>query len=341
MPLTSSPVAGTDPLPAGLSARPLHADDIDAIVRLLAAAEPLDDTGENENSDDLTEWFINERLDLTDDSRVVESADGELVAWASIMDLGNHRDEYALRLDGRVHPAWRGRGIGRVLLGWQLSRSQELHRARHPEMGGRFAVGVTAPNHALERLVVRAGMEPVQYYWQMHRPMTGLPEVRTVEGIDLVPYDRARDDEVRRTHNLAFADHFGTAERDAYAWQTWFTGQRAFRPDVSRLALADGAVAGYVLVYEHEADTEATGLREAYLGQIGVLPAFRGRGIASAATIAALHAAAADGFDRAGLTVDSHNTTGALRLYEALGFTETRRETVWALRMPALVDQPA
>lgn len=328
-------------LPAGLTARPLRADDIDAIVGLLAAAEPLDDTGENENADDLTEWFINERLDLAHDSCVVEDAGGGVAAWSTVMDLGNHRDEYALRLDGRVHPAWRGRGIGRALLGWQVVRSAELHRARHPEMGGRFAVGVTAPHRALERLVVRAGFEPVQHYWQMQRPMAGLPAARTVDGVDLVPYDWARDDEVRRTHNLAFVDHFGTAERDAYAWQTWFTGQRAFRPDVSRVALADGAVAGYALVYEHEADTEATGLREAYLGQIGVLPAFRGRGVASAAITAALHAAAADGFDRAGLTVDSNNTTGALRLYEALGFSETRRETVWALRVPALVDQPA
>lgn len=326
-------------LPDGLTARPLRAEDIDPIVALLAAAEPLDDTGENENADDLTEWFVNERLDLDADSRVVESPDGDLVAWASVMDLGNHRDEYALRLDGRVHPAWRGRGIGRALLGWQVARSRELHAARRPEMGGRFAVGVTAAHHALERLVVRAGFEPVQYYFQMTRPMTGLPDPRTVDGVQLVPYEWARDEEVRRAHNASFVDHFGTAERDEYAWRTWFTGQRAFRPDVSRVALADGAVVGYALVYEHEADTLATGLREAYFGQIGVLPAARGRGIASAAIAAALRAAADDGFDRAGLTVDSHNTTGALRLYEALGFDTVRRETVWALRVPALRTQ--
>ena len=328
-------MAALPALPAGLTARPLRAEDIDAVVRLLAAAEPFDDTGENENADDLAEWFINERLDLGTDSRVVETAGGELVAFATVMDLGNHRDEYALRLDGRVHPGSRGLGIGRVLLDWQLARSAELHRARHPEMGGRFAVGVTAAHRSLERLVVRAGMEPVQYYWQMHRPMTGLPAPRTVAGVELAPYDWARDEEVRAAHNLSFVDHFGTAERDAYAWQTWFTGQRAFRPDVSRLALADGAVVGYALVYEHEADTAATGLREAYFGQIGVLPGARGRGIASAAITAALHAAVEDGFDRAGLTVDSQNRTGALRLYEGLGFAETRRETVWALRVPA------
>jgi mycothiol synthase len=323
-------------LPDGLTARPLRADDVDPIVELLAAAEPLDDTGENENADDLTEWFINERLDLAADSRVVQTPDGGVVAWATVMDLGNHREEYALRLDGRVHPDWRGRGIGRRLLDWQLGRSRELHAARHPEMGGRFAVGVTAPHHALERLVVRAGFAPVQYFFQMRRPMTGLPGPRAVEGVQLAPYDWARDEEVRRAHNASFVDHFGTAERDEYAWRTWFTGQRAFRPDVSRLALADGGVVGYALVYEHAADTAATGVREAYFGQIGVLPQARGRGVATAAITAALHAAARDGFERAALTVDSDNTTGALRLYEGLGFELVRRETVWAYRAPGV-----
>ena len=52
------------------------------------------------------------------------------------------------------------------------------------------------------------------------------------------------------------------------------------------LALADGAVVGYVLAYVFEADTAATGVRATDFGQIGVLPAARGRGLAKA-TIAA------------------------------------------------------
>jgi mycothiol synthase len=328
-------VAEIPPLPDGLASRPLQADDIEAVATLLDAAEPFDRTGEHEDVDDLTVWFVNDRLDLPLDSRVV-TADGEIVGWGTVMDLGDHRDEYALRLDGRVHPDWRGRGIGGAVVRWQLDRSRELHAARQPEMGARFAVGVTEAHEHLERLVRRLGFQPVQYYFSMERPLSELPPVAAVEGIELAPYDWARDDEVRRAHNVSFVDHFGTAERDAYAWQTWFTGQKAFRPDLSRLALADGAVVGYSLVYEHDADTAATGVREAYVGQIGVLPAARGRGIATATIAGALHAAAADGLGRAGLTVDSENTTGALRLYEGLGFEVTRRETVWAYRVPAV-----
>jgi ribosomal protein S18 acetylase RimI-like enzyme len=237
---------------------------------------------------------------------------------------------------GRVHPSERGRGIGRALVDWSLARCAELHRERHPEMPGRFGIGVPSAMTSLERMLDRTGFVPVQYYFVMRRPLTDLPAERSIDGGDLVPFDPARDDEVRRLHNVAFVDHFGTAERDAYAWQTFFTGQKAFRPELSRLALADGAVVGYALVYEYDADTAATGVREAYFGQIGVLPAARGRGVASAVITASLHAAAAAGLGRAGLTVDSENTTGALRLYEGLGFAVDRRETVWAFRVPAV-----
>jgi mycothiol synthase len=321
-------------LPTGLTARPLRADDMSAVADLLAAAEPLDRTGEHEDAEGLAEFLINDRVDLDRDTVAVLAGD-DLVAYASTVDLGDHRDEFAVMLSGCVRPDRRERGIGRALIGWQTARSGELHRERHPGMPGRFAVGVAAANTSLERLVQRAGFEPVQYYFVMRRPLEALPPLRSVDGVDLVPFDVARDEEVRRAHNRAFVDHFGTAERDAYAWQTWFTGQKAFRPELSLLALADGAVVGYSLVYEHDADTAATGVREAYIGQAGVLPDCRGRGVASACIVASLHAAAADGMDRAGLTVDTHNTTGALGLYERLGFAVEGRETIWAYRVPA------
>ena len=322
-------------LPTGLTARPLRADHMAAVADLLAAAEPVDDTGEHEDADDLAEFLINDRVDLDRDTVAVLAGEA-LVGYAGVVDLGDHRGEYAPMLVGRVHPDRRGQGIGRALVGWQLARSAELHRERHPEMPGRFAIGVGSATTSLEALVRRAGFSPVQYYFVMRRPLADLPAVRPVEGVELQPFDPAHDDEVRRVHNLAFVDHVGVAERDEYAWRTWFTGQRAFRPEVSRLALADGAVVGYALVYEYGADTEATGVREAYFGQIGVLPVARGRGLASALIAASLHAAAADGAGRAGLTVDTENTTGALQLYERLGFAVDRRETVWAHRVPAV-----
>lgn len=187
---------------------------------------------------------------------------------------------------------------------------------------------------SLGSLARRAGLAAERWYRQMQRPLVDLPEPRGVPGVDLVPFTWDRDEEVRRAHNACFTEHHGSAERDADAWQTMFTGQRSFRPGLSVLAIEDGAVVGYVLAYVWEADTAATGVRETHFGQIGVLPSARGRGLASAVIAAALRAGAEQDCKRAGLEVDSDNVTGALRLYESLGFVTTRTSVSWSVQRP-------
>lgn len=322
-------------LPDGLTARPLTADDLPAAAELLAAAEPTDDTGEHLDADDLAEWWVNDLVDLPRDSRAVCAADGALVGVAVVMSMGGVREDHRVLLEGRVHPGWRGRGIGRALLDWQLARGEEVHRRDHPELPGRLTVSVYPGMGTLAALVRRAGFTAERWYADMERPLTALPEVPAVPGVELVPYAAERDDEVRRAHNAAFTDHHGSAERDETAWRAWFTGMRAFRPELSVLALVDGAVTGYVLTYVYDADTRATGLQQAHLGQLGVLRAARGRGIASAAIVAALQAGAAAGCDTAGLQVDTENPTGAFGLYQRLGFAPIRTRVEWALTCPA------
>ena len=133
---------------------------------------------------------------------------------------------------------------------------------------------------SLEGLVRRAGLTAERGppdAAAAHRPARAR---RPCPGIELVPFTWDRDDEVRRAHNAAFTEHHGSTERDPATWQALFTGQRGFRPDLSVLAIEDGAVVGYVLAYVFEADTAAPGPARLDLGQIGVLPQARGRGMA-------------------------------------------------------------
>jgi hypothetical protein len=78
-------------LPGGLTVRPLTADDLPAAAGLLAAAEPVDDTGEHSDADDLAEWWVNDLVDLPRDSRAVWTDDGVLVAVAVAMSAARGR----------------------------------------------------------------------------------------------------------------------------------------------------------------------------------------------------------------------------------------------------------
>jgi ribosomal protein S18 acetylase RimI-like enzyme len=327
-------------LPDGLTARPLTLADAPAAAELLAAAEAVDDTGEHEDAADLTEWWDRELVDLARDGRAVVAGDGRLVAWATSIAPRGGRDALRIWTEGRVHPELRGRGIGRALLAWQVRRGTEQH-AEHapPGLPGRLVTGVWPTMAPLARLLERAGGEVERLFATMERPLDDVAAVRPPSGIELVPFTWDRDDEVRRAHNASFTQHHGSTERDEVAWRSWFTGQRAFRPDLSVLALADGALVGYVLAYVYEADRRATGVDSVHLGQIGVLPQARGRGVASATIAAALSVAAGAGCARAALDVDTENTTGAFALYERVGFRVARTHHAWAIPVPAVAGE--
>ena len=323
-------------LPAGCTARPMRADDIPVLAELLTAAEAVDDTGVHESAEDLTEFWVNDLVDLAQDTRVVATADGELVAWATAIAPPTFRDAFGVHLEGRVHPRWRGRGIGRALLEWQLARGAEVHAQRHPEAPARLTVTAYTSMPDLAAMLGRAGLEQVRWFFHMSRPLTDLPAERTVEGVELVAFSWDRDDEVRRAHNAAFTEHYGSSERDPASWAAWFTGQSQFRPDLSVLAVQDGAVVAYVLAYVSETSVAVTGERETYFGQIGVLPGARGRGLSKAAIVRALRVAAGRDCQVAGLQVDSDNGSGALGLYEGLGFRTSRTEVSWSRQVPPL-----
>lgn len=328
-------------LPDGLTARPLSDDDAAAVAALLSAAEEVDDTGEFPDAEDVAEWWRGWGLEAERDGLAVCDPSGALVAYATAIASPTFRDTLPVYLEGRVHPDRRGEGLGRELLGWQVARGTAVHAARQPQAPGALTVEVPGTMPSLEALVRRAGFAAERWYQEMQRPLTELPEEPPSAGVEIVPFTWDRDDEVRRAHNAAFTRHHGSSERDPESWQTLFTGQRSFRPDLSRLAVIDGAVAGYVLAYVFEADTAARGTREVSLGQIGVLPPARGRGVASATIAEVLRTAAEHDCVTAGLGVDTENVTGALRLYERLGFRSVRTRVSWTVALPPEGAPPA
>src|SRR4051794_41848406 len=109
----------------------MRPDDVDAIVVLETAAEPVDDTGQHDSAEDLTAWFVNDLVDLQRDTRVVLDGD-ELVGWASAIAPPTFRDAYGVHLEGRVHPDWRGRGRRRAAPGWAAAGGAPPHAARRP-----------------------------------------------------------------------------------------------------------------------------------------------------------------------------------------------------------------
>ena len=312
--------------------RALTRADAPGLTRLLAEIEAVDRTGENFSEADIADELADSSTDLARDTLAAAGPDGELVGWTAVRGSPAVVDVDRVWLEGGVLPSRRGEGLGRRLLEWAERRGTEMHRERHPDVPGQVFARVPATVPSLEALVRAAGYEPLRYWYGMKRDLTTpLPAVPAVPaGLRLAPWSEGLDEALRRAHGEVFADHWGSTPPDEQRWGHWYTGSRAFQPALSRLVLDGDRIAAYLLGYFWAADAGATGVREAYFGQVGTLRPYRRRGLGALLVAWSLAAARDEGYAHAALTVDSGNPTGALGLYERAGFTVDHKSVAWA-----------
>lgn len=314
---------------------PTRADDPDW-VELLAAIEAVDRRGETYALDDLDdEWASVWAAPGTDAVFVREVGEGQLVAFGWNKAMPGERDANKVACWGGVHPSWRGRGIGRELLEWQLGRARAVATSFSNGLPTRVEADARDTQADLLGLARRLGFEPARAFLEVVRPAAPSRRVAAPPGLELAAWDDRFDEPTRLAHAEAFAEHWGIEPRTPEAWRQWYTGHRSFRPDLSVVALDGGEVAGFVLGAAYPQDWSTTP-REAWITSVGTRPGWQGRGVARWLLGAGLDrvAAAEDRFERAILGVDDANAR-ALRLYRSLGFEDERRSITLGLLLPA------
>ncbi|MFD3405130.1 GNAT family N-acetyltransferase [Kribbella sp. NPDC058693] len=311
--------------PEGIQARPIDKGDVEAWAELMTAKERADEDGENFGAEDLAEELELPHLDLAKDTIGLWSGD-RMIGYGIAHVRANVVDVDRVNTEGTIDPEWRRQGLGTTLMRWLIQRAGELHTAAHPEYPGLVGAGASSTNAGADRLLRNLGFEEARYFFDMRRPLDQpVPPAPVPDGLRLRAYDTSYEEALRLAHFEAFSDHWGWTPPTTDAWRARNVGSRAFRGAQSYCVLDGDTVAAYVNGYEWEADTEVTGVRELYIGQVGTRRAYRGRGLARAALAKVLAKAAEAGYQRAALGVDADNPTGALGLYEGLGFVTHKK----------------
>lgn len=306
--------------------RPLTLDDADAFIRLHEAARVADGGGEVTTEEVARRELSDPNCPVASNTLALSLLDGWLAATIMVHARLHGIASRRVFVWGVTHPAHRGQGIGTAILAWAVARADEILAEQPADLVRVVEAFKEVRLVDAVALHEAVGFRPARWYFDMRRDLREpLPDMPDLGGLRIEPYVAAMAEPVRLIHNEAFADHWGSEPLPPEIWGRDFVGDPFFRGDLSFVVLDGEEIAGYAVNYVSEADWEATGVREGWVGQLGVRRTWRKRGLATALLVRSMEAFRAADLEAATLGVDAENPTGALGVYERVGFRPIRR----------------
>ena len=180
-----------------------------------------------------------------------------------------------------------------------------------------------------KNLIERRGYLVIRYALELVRPdLEAIPDLPLPPGVEIRPVGAEHMRLVWEVSNEAFRDHWG------YIPDPWEEFERLmndpdFDPSLWRVAWQDDQVAGMVLSYIDKDQNEIYRRKRGYTENICVRRPWRRQGLAKALIAASLTALKERGMSEAGLGVDAENTSGALHLYESMGYRVVKTSTIY------------
>ncbi len=228
-----------------------------------------------------------------------------------------------------------------ALLEWIIVRHREIAAEQGPiERPRTLSVSTVGEPPGVRAALAERGFIAVRFGFEMRRPtLDEIPECGLPSGLEVRPVVREDLRAIWEAEVEAFAGHWGASALDhsEASWQEWLADPLHRQVDLWQVAWDGDEVAGMVRPFINEDDNARFGVRRGWCENISTRAPWRGRGLASALIGRALRALRDRGMTEAALGVDAQNETGALRLYQKMGFRETSRETEW--RRPLGADR--
>jgi mycothiol synthase len=299
-------------------------DDVEAVTALLNAYS-IEQVGKAQFGADAirTEWQSPD-FNLETDTQIVAAPDGKLVGYGGVWDVRLHVRIYA---EGRVHPEYKGRGIGATLCQWIEERARQAI-PKAPE-GARVVLlqGTLSTDTAAQELLRKQGYQLVRHAFRMVIEMDAPPPEPVVpKGLTIRPFVRSQEERaVIQATDGAFKDQWGYVERpfeEKYKeWMHWIDNDPDHDPSLWFVAVEGTEIAGMSLCHPKVVEDPDMGCVEV----LGVRRPWRRRGLA----LALLHHSFGQFYRRGkrkvGLDVDAQSLTGATRLYEKAGMHVQRQ----------------
>jgi mycothiol synthase len=204
---------------------------------------------------------------------------------------------------------------GQNLINEVIAESLKKAVEVHPDYEHLF--GVNTKDQVMRAALESFGMEVIRTYWHMKRPLDAASKADTTrEKVEIRLVSGQEDLETWwALHQDAFSNHFGFAPRPRDLWIEQTTSAGTMDPEGCFLVFYDGEPAGFVQMANANYH-----LNGGYVDLIGVSHKFQGLGLGKLLLQHAINFSGDQGREFIELNVDTGNESGALKLYEKLGF---------------------
>lgn len=308
------------------------ARDYERVAELIATSDSHDGLDSAPSADELRHaisvggWYEPDR-----DTQVAAAGD-EVVGFIRVSSRVRSRAKVVHRIEVQTRPTWRRRGIARALVAWAEGRSAAMRANGEigaPGMPHEMAGSPDDVNEASRAFALALGYHPIRYSLEMVRDLREpIPDAVLPAGLELRPVVEADHRRIWDANVEAFLDHFEPGAQTDDDFRAQFA-----LPDLDTslwvIAWDGGEVAGVVFNMIFATENEQLGARTGWLADVSVRRPWRRRGLATALITESLRRLRDRGMDDARLGVDAENPTGALGVYERLGFRRLRAHRLY------------
>ena len=226
-------------------------------------------------------------------------------------------------------PEWRGQGLWQTMVQQNECRLREI-AAGHPSTTRRF-FQAWATDTQLEWISVleSQGYQAVRFFFNMLHRLENIPDRPLPAGLEVRPVRPEHFRSIWDVQKEETRDLFETVAEDwtEDKYQAWLD-RPSHTPHLWQVAWDGDQVAGMVLTRINQVENEKRGRKRGYTEHIFVRRPWRKRGLASALISSSLRVLQAHGMNEAELGVDSENQSGALGLYQTMGY-QTYYTDIW------------